>query len=282
MEYNWLIFAILAGIFSQLFNFLNRYVLKDGDDPMSLGWLAEFARFAVYLLFLPYNFHYDNLFNTFMLLIGLGVINVISVFVFFKMHSFADLSISSIVSRTRLMWVPLIAFFFLGEVLSVNQYIGIAILFTGLSVTVSPHKIFADKGVMYSFLTSIVVAFISVLMKALSPVASTSLIMVFMALPTVILLPLVMNNSINRIKNGLKKNLLLKLLAAGANLLAMFLTLLALKQGGPVSIVSGIYQAMMIISVLAGIIFLNERKDIRKKIIGSVITVVGIILLTVL
>jgi drug/metabolite transporter (DMT)-like permease len=282
MDHSWLFLAMLAGISSQVFNFLNRYLLKDGDDPISFGWLAEFLRFSVYLFFLPFDFQFNNGLPTYYLLLALGFVNVLSVYVFFKMHSFAELSISSIVSRTRLIWVPIIAFLFLGEILHTEQYIGIAVLFFGLSITVSPRKIFADKGVMYSFLTSLVVAVISVLMKALSPVASTSMIMVCMALPTVMFLPLLMRNSLKRIKQEFTKNLKLKLTAAGANLLAMYLTIMALKQGGPVSIVSGIYQAMMIVSVIAGIIFLHERNNIGKKILGSIITVIGIVVLTTL
>jgi drug/metabolite transporter (DMT)-like permease len=279
MEYSWILLAVLAGLSSQIFNFLNRYLLKDGEDPLSLGWISEFLRFFIYFLFLPIDFQIQNSVLTYVLLIGLGFVNLLSVYVFFRMHSFAELSISSIVSRIRIIWVPIIAFIFLGEVLNFNQYLGIAILFIGLSVAVSPNRFFADKGVFYSFITSIVVAIISVLFKALSPLASTSVIMVVMALPSVILLPLLMKNSIKRLRGGIKDRLTLKILASLANLLAMYFTLMSLKSGGPVSIVSGIYQAMMIISVIAGIIFLKERKDIPKKLIGSTITVIGIILI---
>jgi len=40
------------------------------------------------------------------------------------------------------------------------------------------------------------------------------------------------------------------------------------------------YQGMMVLSVLGGIILLKERKDILKKLVGTAVTIVGVILLT--
>lgn len=276
---SWIILAVAAGIFSQLFNFLNRYLLKNRNDPMPFGWVSEFFRLAVYLLILPFDRNQTLTPHSLMILLGLGAINVISVYAFFKMHALTDLSLSSIIARSRLIWVPIIAFLLLGEVLKINQYFGIIVLFIGLSTTVAPHRMFADKGIMYSLATSIIVALLSTVMKAATPLASPSQIMIFMALPTVIILPFFIKSPFRTLISEIKTKPVHKIIASGANLLAMYLTLLALKDG-PVGIVSAIYQGMMIIAVVAGIVLLNERKDIRQKIIGSVITLVGISILT--
>lgn len=62
-----------------------------------------------------------------------------------------------------------------------------------------------------------------------------------------------------------------------ANTLAMY----ALRIGD-VSKVTAIYQAMMIVSILAGIVLLGERQDAKKKIVGALITILGVIILTAL
>jgi uncharacterized membrane protein len=36
----------------------------------------------------------------------------------------------------------------------------------------------------------------------------------------------------------------------------------------------------MVVAIIAGIVFLNERQDVGKKLVGSAITMVGVVLLT--
>jgi len=41
---DWFVLAILAGISSNIFNTLNRYLLKDGQDGTAYAWGIEFMR----------------------------------------------------------------------------------------------------------------------------------------------------------------------------------------------------------------------------------------------
>ena len=280
---NWVILAFFAGISSQLFNFLNRFLLKDGDNPISLGWFSEFFKLVISALILIFTFKSNPSLTlpAYFYLLALGLVNILSVYFFFKMHSLTELSLSSIIARSRLIWVPILAFIFLGEILDLNQYLGILILFIGLSTAVATKKIFADKGIFYSFLASVLIAIISIIMKIVTPLASPAQIMIFMALPTVVVLPFFMKKNIQKIKTEFKTHFCYKVLAFSANLLAMYLMLLAL-QTGPVGIITAIYQGMMIFAVLAGIFLLQEKKNLTQKIIGSLITLIGILLLTLL
>lgn len=63
------------------------------------------------------------------------------------------------------------------------------------------------------------------------------------------------------------------------NFFSMYGYLIALKYGSA-TIATGLYHGMTIFAVLAGIIFLREREDIWKKVIGSLITIAGVIILT--
>jgi len=51
-------------------------------------------------------------------------------------------------------------------------------------------------------------------------------------------------------------------------------------QRGNVSVVNGIYQGMLLVSVLTGILFLRERENIGKKIVGTIATLIGVLLLS--
>src|SRR5690348_3021602 len=136
---SWILFAIAAGFASNLYNFLNRFVLRKESDSTVFGWLSEVVRIVIAFLILPFDFQVNHSSNVLYLFLILGLVELVSIYVFMKMHAFTHLSISTIISRTRLIWVPLIAFFFLGESLKVIEYVGIAVLFLGLSIAVSPH-----------------------------------------------------------------------------------------------------------------------------------------------
>ncbi len=276
----WIILAALGGIASNFFNFVSRYALKDeSDDPNSWAFLFEFVRLVVFIVFLFFDFSLKWEFQTFHLLFWVGFTEFISVYLYMQMHKYSHLSISTIISRTRLVWIPLIAFLFFGEHLKLMEYLGIAILFIGLSIVVAPHKLFVDKGAIYANLAAFIIAINTILFKLSLPFASNSLILVAFCLPSVILFPIFMKNAKKRIIKGARKNLMLKLIGIVCNILSSYFIIWALHTG-EVSKVNAIYQSMMIFSVLAGIIILKEKQDILKKLIGSIITIAGVILLT--
>ena len=194
------------------------------------------------------------------------------------MHKFSHLSISTIISRTRLIWIPIIVFVVFAEKLKLTEYLGIAVLFLGLSIVVSPHKLFIDKGAIYANLAAFAIAINTIIFKLAIPYASSSLILVAFSLPSVILFPILMKNAKKRIFTESKKNLPIKLIRIFGNVASSYLLVWAL-QGGDVSRVNAIYQGMLIFSVLAGIIVLKERKDILRKLLGTAVTIIGVVLL---
>lgn len=275
----WVILAVLAGIASNFFNFVSRYALKDDGDSNAWAFLFEFIRLIVFLIFVFFDFSLKLEFQTFNLLFWIGFTEFISVYLYMKMHKYSHLSISTIISRTRLIWIPFIAFLFFGEHLKLVEYLGIATLFVGLSIVIAPHKLFIDKGAVYANLAAFMIAINTIMFKLALPYASNSVILVAFCLPSVILFPPLMKNAKSRIIKEAKKNFLFKIAGIFANVVSTYLFIWALHVG-EVSKVNAVYQSMMILSVLAGIFILNERKDIFKKLLGSVVTVIGVILLT--
>jgi drug/metabolite transporter (DMT)-like permease len=275
----WFIFALLGGVFSTTFNYINRYYLRDHGDAASYAWLFELTRT---LLFFPLVFlNVPNQFtlNLILILLALGFIEFFSSYIYMKMHAYAHLSISTIVTRLRLVWVPILAFIFLSESLPAKDYVGIAIVFFGQSIIVSPRRFFFDRGVQFSFLSSITTSFLSLVMKKASELASTPLITISMGLPTIFLYPFVMKSWKVRITSLWKKNKFPICIATLFNALAMYFLIWALRIGD-VSRVTAVYQTGMLFGVFVGIVSLKEREDIIKKILGVVITILGISLFT--
>src|SRR5579863_10389706 len=102
------------------------------------------------------------------------------------------------------------------------------------------------------------------------PYGSNGVINAAAALIPAIFFPFFIQNSTHRLKKMFQKNLLIKLSAIVFNVISIYIFTQALRFGDSGK-VTAIYQGMIIISILAGIIFLKEREDIGKKLIGATI-----------
>lgn len=87
-----------------------------------------------------------------------------------------------------------------------------------------------------------------------------------------------MKNAKQRIVKEAKKNFILKLTGIFCNIVSSYLFIWALHSG-EISKVNAVYQSMMIFSVLAGILILKEKQDIFKKLLGTMVTIIGVMLL---
>lgn len=274
----WFLISFTAGLTSSGYNFLNRFILKGRDDPTVYAWYTELTRVLVFGTLAVFDWHIILTPYSIMLFLLLGLTEFIGAYWYMKMHFYSELSLSSILSRTRLIWVPIVGFFLLGEKLFLLDYVGILVIFLGVSITIAPKKLLIDKGALYANLSAFMIALNIVIAKMLIPFASPIVINLALALPSVFLFPLFMKNSQTRISNGLKTHIALKTFAALISIIQIYLFVVAL-QYGDASKVNAVYQSMMIFAVIAGIIFLKERERIVQKLIGATVTIIGVVLL---
>lgn len=277
---SWIFLAILAGFASNAFNFISRYLLRDQEDATAYAWFFELIRVLFFMsVAITFDWKFVATPLSLLLFLLLGITEWIAVYWYMKMHMYSQLSISSILQRTRMIWVPIIAFVLLHESLKFSEYFGIAILFTGLSIVVSPKKLMMDKGATYANLSAFMIALNIVITKMALPYGSNSIVNASIAFIPALLFPFIMKDAKLRLTKIFQNKLWLKLLAAGVNIISVYLFIIALRFGDSGK-VTAIYQGMLITSILAGIIFLKEREDIGKKLIGTVVTLVGVLLLS--
>jgi drug/metabolite transporter (DMT)-like permease len=276
----WLILSAAGGFSSSIFNFINRYVLKKNADSTSYAWWFEFLRTIIFLIVVILSLRNDFSFDLthIHLLLLLGIVEFITVFVYMRMHAVTDLSLSAIIIQLRTVWIPVLAFLFLGELLKLNEYAGIFLIFLGQIFVVSPRHFKEDRGIKIAFLASIFTALNTIIMKSALNFYPSEIALVAFGLPTVLGYPIFMKEGKKRI-NGMGKSIGKKIfLAVIFNAMSMYLLTLALTLED-VSKVSAIYQSLTIVTVLLGIIFLGERKLLARKILGALIVVFGMILL---
>lgn len=275
---NWILLAVVAGLASSLFNYIDRYVLRTNGDSTSFAWWFEVIRIIIFLLVLPFDYFLIVIPKSVLLLLGLGFVEFISVYTFMKMHKFSEISVSSIISRLRIVWVPILAFIFLGEKLKLLEYLGIATVFFGLSFVVSPAKTKKDEGVKFAFISSFVTAALSVLVKIASEFASAPIIILAMSTPSLFLFPIFAKSWRQRVKAFYQKDIVGVGMAAFASAIALFFLVWALNIG-PAGKVVGIHNAMLFTAVIAGIVFLNERENLLRKLLGTAVVLLGVFLL---
>ncbi len=274
----WLLIAITAGLASNVSNFIARQILKDEKDILTSSLYLEATKIAIFAVAVIFDHHLNLTPKSLLLLILIVISEPFAIYLYMKMHELNHLSISSIITRTRMIWAAILAFIFLGETLKPVNYAGIVILFSGLSVVVAPHKIFVDRGVKIATIFSLEVAVFSVLVKAVSQDISLPIIVLSSALPATFFFLFTLKNKRVAIRAFTKTKLKQKILFGISNFTAFYGFILAIKLGS-VSVSTAIYQGMIIFGVLAGITFLKERENMARKLIGSAITVVGILLL---
>lgn len=279
MVYSWLILAILAGLTSNLFHLANRIILKRDEDIEMNSWFFEVSKLLIFLIAAFFDFHLIMNWKVLLIIIVVGIEEIINIYLFMKMHKFTHLSISTIISRSRLIWVPIIALIFLHEKLLVKEYMGIFILFAGITIASAPHKIFLDKGIQTFYLFSLGSSLQTVLLKGVTSYLSPSVTMIVVSFPAAIYYSIKIKNLREKMGEFLKQNLHLKVISIIASSLSSFFLLVALKYG-TASKVNAIYQSMLIFSIIAGVIWLKETKDMGRKIIGGTITLVGVLLLS--
>lgn len=273
----WFLLAGLGGLASNISNLTIRIILKDGDDAITFGWLFDIFR-VVFALFI---FPFDNklfISTTSLIVFFLTMISgTISTYFYVRMHQYTQLSLSTILSRLRIIWTPLLAYLFIHERLIQSDYLSIIIVFIGIALVVTPKELIFDKGVHFALGFSIFGATNVIMTKEALHYISTSGVIILSSIATIGVFPLFMKSPQKRITTSLKTMTKQKFLCFFLNSIASYCFIYALVIGGSASGVNVVYQSMMVISVLYGIFILREKEMVRRKILGTIVTILGII-----
>jgi len=276
---NWFILALLAGAASNFFNIFNRSSLKDKGDSTVYAWWFELFRFLVFLILFLTNTILPSEPIAYLWLLLFGLTEVFSVYYFMRSHQLTELSLSTFVIKLQLIWTPILAFIFIGERLMLVDYCGIAIILFGIFIAIYSPEMKKDKGIMITFISSLLISLLAIFVKKAADYAITPLVMMSMSFPSIVILPLLMKNAQQRIlsisKNSLRKNIL----GALSNVVAMYLSVSAVRIGST-SKVSAVYQGMMVIAIFYSIVVLKEKKQLWQKIIGAGVVILSLSLLS--
>lgn len=167
----WLFFAILAPIFYGIANIFDNFLInKNFRNPATLVFYAS----IVSLVFIPvvsifYRLSLPSL-TTLPVFFILGIVNVAYLYPYYKGLQSDDTSTAvSFFSLSRI-FIPIWAFFIVGEKLSFEEYIGVACIIIGsilLSMKGSMRSIKLSKALFYILVSAFIISFEGVLLKYL-------------------------------------------------------------------------------------------------------------------
>ncbi|KKR32696.1 MAG: hypothetical protein UT63_C0035G0009 [Candidatus Gottesmanbacteria bacterium GW2011_GWC2_39_8] len=214
------------------------------------------------------------------LLLGIfyGLANVF----IFKSLKETDASSFTIIFATRTFFSIAASSVLLGEFLVGKQYLGVIFVFIGVFlVNFKSSVVRVDKGKLYAFLAAVCFGLGTVndrfLLKYFTPI--TYMIVSFLAAPFVI--SLIYPKELKHFKLFLKKEIFMRIallsLFHGLAVLAFFG---ATKYTTNISQVASISLSGVIVTVILDAIFLKERDHLQRKIIASVSSFIGLLLLT--
>lgn len=256
-------------------NVLYRTTLKESLDASASTWILQLLRFIcalVIIVWLGISFDIRSI----VILSILGLIEVVGMYAYMRMHAASALSVSAIVQRSRIIWTAILAAIFVGETFTPIQLGGLLVLFLGVSAVAAPHKLRGDKGVQFALLSAFLFSITTIMIKATIGSIPPAAQVAGLALPSLIVFPMFSKNFGSKLKQFTRDRMALKLVAASSSVAVLFLTVYAYAIG-PAAKIGAIFQGSLVLSVFAGIILLGEREDLSRKLLGSILVIIGIV-----
>ena len=286
-QLDWFTLAIFASIASSLTEVFKKAVLKNSNiHPIAFG---VYFNVLVSIVSLPFAFssiislHLN--YSAWILTLIMGIMYAISNIFYYNALKMTEVSQVGIISSSRSIWLLIGGLIFLGERVNAFEIAGVILIVLGIIIIYWNGKGLADFGTPQIFL------FIFAIVSCVPSIIGTYLLDNYfnnVALYQVLsyFLPAVFNiifmpSALIKIKPLLKidKNNIFVMISASLTAAAIFMYFSAFKAGGQLSVVGPIWQASIILTVVCGILFLNEKQKLLKKLSSVVIVVIGICLM---
>ena len=277
----WVLFALLAGAFYTASGLLTRHVLKSQQDAWAFSFFFSAGGALVSLPFVVLNHHWSSRASDWLLLGLLGLLIVGHNWLNFRSSNYLEASLTSILTKFRLVWTLLFGVVLLGEAFSWTKVAGTMLtIVAGLVVFGTVRRLPSIKGVWLALSATVVYAVVIVGYKMLFSSFNSATLTFFIFLIPAGLNYVLMPQSWQRItrlwlKDG-KPVLWAALLGGGANL--------AMNQAlslGEMSQVVVIIEASLILTLIGEHLWLKETEHRGVKIMAAVAAIVGAILIQI-
>lgn len=272
-------YVMLAAAFSGSLALFHRFVIKDFDF-ISYGFLQQGIATIVYFFIMISAFQFTFNFVALQILILAMFIWGITTIINFKTFQKTEASIRTPVYTTRVIFVAFLSFFVLSEPFPLSKIIGTILIFVGIFMLNLRKRIFSlkDFGIQLIILTAFLVSVATTVDKIALGFFSPVVYGFFIFLADTIAFGFIASKRIVHLKGLLKSKMKIIVVAGFIDAIAYLGILSALKlQQASISFPLIILGSGMT-AVIGGIIILKERQNILQKIFGSLIAILGALL----
>jgi drug/metabolite transporter (DMT)-like permease len=277
---DWFFYATVASISFTVYSIIIRKYLQHSDAKIFAVISNTITGMLLLIVtpFFPFHFSLQPL-DYFLILIA-SILFAVSSMLFTLGRKMEEASIVSVIRQTSVLWIFLGGLFIFHEPLSFAKGIGVLLLMSGTVVALwDKNNLNLSRGEVYIFIATITLSIDSLIAKnivgdKLSP-AFYSALTLFIG--NLFLLPFLKQKR-ERIVKEIKQQRW-HIVTVSVFLAISILSLLIGYQSGDISKVYPVYNSYVILTVIAGILFLQEKADLKQKILGSFIAFCGVVLL---
>lgn len=274
----WLFLVLGIIILSGIGSIIHRWVLKDEGDFLAFGFAFQVFGTLFFIPILLAEWQFPSQPEAWILAVISSVLWAVLGVVGFKAQRFTEVSLRAPIGKSKMLWVILFAALFLGETVTQGKIIGSALIFLGVVLVTfkadEPLGGFGDLGVKLTFIAALIGGIGSIVDKvAMSYFQPGTYGFIEYLLPA-IWLGLFVPQSTKRFGKLLKGK---GKWVIAASLIAVVWSWMLFKvyQLAEVSTIAPLLELSVIVTVIGGFVFLGERKDILRRIIGTLIVLAG-------
>lgn len=269
---------ILSGIGS----LIHRWVLKDEKDFLAFGFAFQVFGTLFFIPILLVEWQFPSQPEAWILAVISSVLWAALGVVGFKAQRFTEVSLRSPIGKSKMLWVIFFAALLLGEAVTQNKIVGSALIFLGVVLvtfkTDEPLGGFGDLGVKLTLIAALMGGAVAIVDKVAMSYFQPGIYGFIEYLLPMIWLGLLVPQSTKRLSKLLKGK---GKWVIAASLLAVIWSWMLFKayQLADVSTIAPLLELSVIVTVIGGFIILGERKDIIRRIIGTLIIIVGALII---
>lgn len=271
--------SILAGICYGITEAINKDITEEKYSSFSYGFLQYFLNFLIFLVPAVFFVKLPPISTSYLYLLAVVVITLLANTLTIKAYKTEDISSMSILSSVTLLTSVLLGVTFLAENLNVYKISGIFIIVLGIFVIFfEGKKLVARRGLLIALVAKILWGIQPLIdKKALNSFDLLSYLVIVMGILSFshFLLPEVVKEA-RLIFTKYRWQIIISRLFVIAGL---FTYLWSIKRGSISIVNTNVDTFFLLVTVLIGIIYLKERKNIAKKLIGCLVCILGIVLL---
>lgn len=284
---SWLSLTLLSQVFLVSYYFFSKKLLNQSKiDPRLYGACLQLATGLVALPFALYQgISFQLTTHSLLLLLGMVVVYSIGPSLYYTGLKHVDLSETTILDSSGVIWSVLFGIFLLGEVVSLEKFVGVGLILLAVAIVSFDHKLLSLRLNKFELLL-----LISPVFYALGAIFDNQLVgysdaLSYLSISFLGAGSLMLATNLHRMKIVGRDTLTNKsfLKTISINGVFLFLTyycvMTAYKLGGEVSRMFPVQQLESVAVPLLGILLLRERKKVLQKIIAAGVAVGGVLLL---